>query len=229
MILQPNYILIEPHAHHVAGASHGMEIPDFANEQMNFSVTGTVVQVCNRLEYYGREIKRLKSKAIRTITDQRRVQDYLAASLLFDVPMEIKVGDMVVYPYIYRTNEEMFDEERFDGKLVLRYDALTARVDDGVLYPLNGALLGRKIRSDQGLQQLRREYWDGLMEVTHEGCLVKDYQEYGYPDKEGLLKGKRVFVTPQMPVSIETIQQLRLSDEELFSFHRRHIACISKQ
>lgn len=227
MILQPNFILIEPHAHHTAGASHGMEIPDFANEHMNYAVTGTVLQVCDRLLYYGMEIKRLKSKQIRTIYDHRKVQEYLEASLLFDVPMELKIGDTVVYPYLYRTEDDKFDEERFEGNLVLKYDTLTAKVVDGVLKPLNGLLLGRKVKKDQELQQLRRDAWDGLIEVTHEGCLVRDYQEYGYSDRPYELLGKQVYITPQMAVSIEVPQQLRLADEQLFSFHRRHIVGIN--
>ncbi len=226
MILQSNYVLIQPHANHTAGATHGMEIPDFATEHMNFAVTGTVLQVCDKIHYFGRKLRAIKNKHIRNVTDQRLVQDYLAMSQQFDVPVEIKEGDTVVFPYLWRVDDAMFDEERFHGNMVLRYDQLTAKVVNRKLYPLNGAVLGRKIKSDQGVMQLQREYWDGRMEVTHEGCLVRDYMDYGYPDEAGSLVGKQVFVNPKMPVSIEVTSQLRLADEELFQFHRRHIVGI---
>lgn len=226
MIIQPNYVIIQPHANHTAGASHGVEMPDFVNEHFNFAVTGTVVQVCEKIHYFGRELRTIKGKHIRSVIDQRLVQDYLAMSQQFDVPVEIEAGDTVVFPYLWRVDDAMFDEERFGGFMVLRYDQLTAKVVDGKLYPLNGAVLGRKVKSDQGVMQLQREYWDGRMDVTHEGCLVSDYMDYGYPDQEGSLVGKQVFVNPRMPISIEVPSQLRLADEELFQVHRRHIVGI---
>lgn len=226
MILQPNYVLIQPHANHTAGASHGMEMPDFVNEHMNFAITGTVMAVCSHIHYFGRELRGIKNKTVRSLTDQMLVKDYIAMSMQFDVPVEIEAGDTVVFPYLWRVDDAMFDDERHMGNLLLRYDQLTAKVVNGALYPLNGALLGRKIASDQGVMQLQREYWDGRIDVTHEGCLVQDYQDYGYPDQEGSLVGKQVFVNPRMPISIEVPSQLRLFNEELYQFHRRHIVGI---
>ena len=134
--------------------------------------------------------------------------------------------------YLETARREFIREMNRSGEFVvvdskdLNLDLNTAKVADGKLYPLNGAVLGRKVKSDQGVMQLQREYWDGRMEVTHEGCLVRDYMDYGYPDEAGSLVGKQVFVNPKMPVSIEVTSQLRLAEEELFQFHRRHIVGI---
>lgn len=221
MNVQPNYVLVLPDKNHVAG-THGMDMPDFVSPQHNFAVTGTVVSAPKRLNYFGRQIKAIKRKMVRDVWDERLLRDWMAGTVNFDVPVEIKAGDTVIFPYIHRLDDKTFDEERHGEFLLLPYDTLTARVDGGELYPLNGNVLGRKIVPEQGLFKGRRVFWDSVCEVVAEGCMVRGYCDWGLADKESVF-GRKVIVMQNMAVSIERPHHLRAAKEELFMFHRRHI------
>lgn len=222
MNVQPNYVLIRPDGHHTAGAGHGMALPDFVSPQHNFAVTGTVVSAPRKLNYFGREIRRIKRMAVRSVWDERLLRDWMVGTVNFDVPVEIKGGDVVMFPYIHRLDDKTFDEERHGDMLLLPYDTLTARVDGDVLYPLNGNVLGRKIVPEQGFYKGKRLFWDNVCEVVAEGCMVMDYGDWGLSDMEKVT-GKRVVVMQNMAVSIERPHQLRAAKEQLYCFHRRHI------
>jgi len=217
-----NYVLIRPHENHVRG-SHGIEMADFVNPHLSLAVTGEVVSVCGPLQYFGKKLKKLQRRPTRYAGEVAKIRDYMAMSAIYDVPVEIKEGDTVLFPYIHQIQDAMTEEERVDGDLLLRYDSLTARVGKSGIYPLNGQLLARKIFPEQGVVAELRPFWDNVAEVVAEGCRVRDYVDYGCPDAKDRLLGRKVVVKQGMAVRIENAHHVFAASEMLWSFHRRDV------
>lgn len=221
-----NYVLIAPDAHHVAG-THGVVTADAFDRQNDFAVTGEIVGVCDSLLYFGRELRKIGDVSRAAPLRQARALDMAKATCSYDVPIEVRAGDRVAFPYLFHlTDSATADyEHTIDGLLLIEYHELVARINkDGSLYPLNGRVLGtvgnkESVAGMEGLKQQRSDIYT----VVAEGCHVRHYCDYGYPDDRIRITGRRAIVEGRQAVSLEVPGQVRLHDERLFYFHRRNI------
>ena len=221
MMLPPNKVLIAPDANHTTGAGHGVDLVDSKNDQFNLCITGTVIQVCDELEYFGYEIRRLKR-----INKQGLVNALTIASMPWDTSIEVSAGDRVIFSYHHRLKDEMFDDEWVGDNMLLGYENIIGVVRYGAVYPLNGNLFAqRPEKSDlfPGLQDGIEKY---LFRVISCGIEIQDYLDYGTQDLfgvKGIATGSLVLADDRFAISLETPQQMRIFDAPTYYFQRRHV------
>lgn len=225
--IRQNIMMPIPHAGHVLVRPHKnntdtktVSVSDDFRPQFNFSVTGEVVSVLEQGDFFCEQTYPEDDVITAIEKSQRR-----AMSITFDVPIEIKVGDMVVFPYFYHIKSVTASEEHaVDGCFLIPYQELIARVDADKVYPLGGRVIGLELQPEVGIVKLRRPRIGQQFEIISEGCRVRRYADYGYPDKRmGKLVGKKVSVFPGMAVAPEADLHKKLGDRKLYFFHRRDI------
>lgn len=213
--LPPNYVYVKPDGK-IESDRTGLVRRDFVDAHNQLSVTGVVVGVCDRLFF----------EPYSSTGHPELIQQSIAQ----DVPLEIKAGDRVLYRYLANVDQA----DTFGDGIVIKYDELYAIIrEDGSLYPLNGYIF---IVPDDDIQEYggiiraseKKASWlSGL--VTHEGCLVKQYQMYDFGDEPmGCLEGRRIGYTRGHAVRIEADEyaQHALGDWSLYRIHRKDIRLI---
>lgn len=222
MTLAPNKVLIAPDPNHTVGAGHGVELVDANKDQFNLCVTGTVIQVCDKLEYHGREIRRLQK-----IGDPEGIIGTLTVSSMpWETNIEVRPGDKVIFPFIHRLGDKSFDEEQLDGNLLIGYDSLIGVIDPDFVQPINGNIFVTKVEKEdmfEGLQPGLEKY---LFRVYSVGLPVANYLDYGNPDimnVVGITKGALVLADSRFAISVETPQQMRIFDAPVYYLQRRHV------
>lgn len=220
-----NYVLIRPDAHHVAG-THGLVIEDDFDPVYDYGVTGTVVAVCDKLLYHGDKVRAMKKRVL-TANEEMEMYALQRSGVTFDAPIEVKVGDRVAFPYLYHVADSATSdyEHSEEGLLLIDYEVLVARIDEGGdLYPLNGRVFGTHAEEKSRGMVLRTDNKKSdLYVITHEGCLVKSYSDWGDGDTKNGIVGRKAIVQSKIPVSLEVPHQVRLTEERIYYFHRRHI------
>lgn len=172
----------------------GIEVPRFEVQETHYekATTGLVVAVCNSLPYHGHQIAAM---------DPADVGYLMRKSVLFDVPIEVKVGDRVLFEWQALENEFAWVAERL---LLVRYDQLITTI--GVHpYPLNGRVL---LEMDDKWQNgpLLEDGWNLGVEmncavVVANGCEVRDYLYFPGEKDCGIdFVGKRVLLSRQSAV-----------------------------
>lgn len=181
----PGYVLIRVDSDDHLDTSVGIEVPRFWIEEQEYEkpTTGLVVGVCGSLPYHGHNLS----------VDDPSVQ---RKSMQFDVPIEVAVGDTVLFEWQALQAEWAWVS---DDLLLVRYDQLIMRT--GVIpYPLNGRVL---LEMDDKLQNgpLVENTWNLGVEMTTAvavlaGCLVNSYLYWpNESDKEMDFNGKRVILS----------------------------------
>ena len=186
MKLMPNLILVKPEKDHDTYQLNGRETGIInslavgtAGQRMN--VYGTVLSVCEGLRFTGKLIdrarKNLSGGEVQTAVDLLKRQ-----SVLYDVPMELKEGDKIMYFYknqidAFKEAKVLYDTDAEVPVMLMKYDNIRAIVrGDDELYPLNANVFIRPIqlKTDKktigGIQ---------LLEKKHMGMDVKKAISYG--------------------------------------------------
>jgi hypothetical protein len=163
------------------------------------SVSGTVLSVPETFVYNGDKIIQLKKKNLPEAEESAMVDKLKKESLLYDVPMEIKVKDKVLF--FYKNQMDCYRDGRsvmmdVDGEtrfaLLMRYDTLNAVVvADDILKPLNGFCFVERVEmwsdkfSPSGLEivhesmmGLKKKKGFGLGRVIEIGCDCKGYLDF---------------------------------------------------
>lgn len=235
-----NFVVVRPIGRPGDSAAAGMVAAEFVDEHLLSSCIGIVEQVCSRTYYGGYDI--LKMGRNPTGKDMLVGQDINMRSLYFDVDVEVKPGDIVVYRYLPNIDPDA----KVGDVILMRYDELVARVDWKAvtnnelgldeakierLYPLNGGVL-LEMRNEQlfggGMAgPVKRELAWGT--VVAQGMPVRSYllwpQMGGDFDLD--LTGKRVGFRAAAAVRIEHDAYRLLGGGEypLYQIHRCFINC----
>lgn len=214
MRIPPNYVLVLPDAD-VDADSTGMQHFDVSERHLNKAVSGTIIACCTDLYF---------------CDDVDGTPEQHQESLEWDVPLEVKVGDRVLFRYLAAIDEE--GQTPF-GYLV-RYDSLYARVDPGGLYPLNGFLLLKVDRDDRSVAGLEGHpsYYGAAQvmgSVMAEGALVRAYQlDAWHPDVHFDYLNKIVLYKKNRAVRLEVDERAQhgVGGYSLYRIHRRYVCAI---
>jgi len=210
MIPNTNYVLVRPIG--TPGHHHksGLLVAEFAETHLLKPCFGVVEAVCDDLYYGGHEALALGKDVAGD--NLERVRAINERSLSYDVDMEVKVGDIVLFRYIVHMDE---DVTLPDGRMLIRYDDLIVKIadrwsigdlrwddNDGAFFvaigrqkhrllnppkiqPLNGAILVemRDVGNESGVLDSGMEKEVGWGTVVSEGMLVRSYLLW--PEKGG--------------------------------------------
>ena len=126
-----NNVLIEPlpkYTHY-----KGLEISAFVDPQNHMPNFGTVKKVPEQLLFYPKSVRR------RTASNQGSIVRKTISSLEYDAPMEVKVGDLVLFRYVSLINKDLY----IQGDILIPYDHLYCKVEGDKLTMLNDWVLIR--------------------------------------------------------------------------------------
>lgn len=149
----------------------------------HWSITGEVIQVPEKLVFYGDEIKRVSSRSQLYDSDVLQIQKLASASLQYESPMELEIGNTVVFDAAVHVDcNEMGKVIETDiGDLYLiRYDRLIGVVmSDDYVYPLNGLVFfkwNQKTLKQKGellYHELEKDIWDADPKELQEGKVLE--------------------------------------------------------
>lgn len=218
-----NHVVVEPIGKNDVDAVAGLVIQEYAEPYLIRSCLG-IVRSVGKLWCGAKELSELpKRGSFRQQTRAQRIHDI---SLEFDVPCEIKEGDVVLFKYLANIDEEL----DFGLQLVMRYDWLLARVDGPKnLYPLNGAVF-LEMRDESivagglyGGRQMEQSWGN----VVAAGCPVARYLYWPKRSDDNVdLVGSQVCFRKGMAVRMEhDAYRLLFGDTQypLYYIHRIHI------
>lgn len=176
----------------------GVSVQDFHSPWNNMSVEAEVLAISARPFFMGEEMEAVRNGE-ENGAELREIADL--CSTIGNVPVEVSVGDTVVFDWRKALPDAELAYRVGDGWLIVNYSDLIARVDDGGLYPLNGGVFAVPLSWSQVAAKMDR---GDLWEVFAEGCLVDGWlddidPERGWPS----LVGKTVCCDPRAPVAIE--------------------------
>lgn len=216
LILPPNYVMVKPDVDIRCDRS-GLVRNDFVDAHLGKAVTGTVVAIC--------------SDTIFMKNDVDADVDIVQESLEFDVDVEVRPGDRVLFRYMATIDAD----QQFDGYYIMRYDDLFARIEVGWLYPLNGMVflrVGADERKVSGM--LADPSYTGASQtmgyVVSEGRPVRRYRDYDDVDFSQSLVGKTVIYGKNRAIRIEAddFAKFTKSEYSLYRLHRKSIRGILK-
>lgn len=117
----------------------------------NMSYTGTVISVPKKLNFTGPEARKFYKENKEGLLDQLKAMKILGRynqikedSVEYKVPMDVKVGDKVMYDYIERFNvyeSGMVLDTDIGELFLIKYDKLELRIRDEEIKPLNSWVL----------------------------------------------------------------------------------------
>lgn len=149
----------------------------------HWSITGEVIQVPEKLVFYGDEIKRVSSRSQLYDSDVLQIQKLASASLQYESPMELEIGNTVVFDAAVHVDcNEMGKVIETDiGDLYLiRYDRLIGVVmGDDYVYPLNGLVFfkwNQKTLKQKGellYHELEKDIWDADPKELQDGEVLE--------------------------------------------------------
>lgn len=273
--LGANYALILPdpelETYQVKGAETNLYSPNFKYEngdkidvrQKNASVFGTVYGIPSHLNFFLREIRGLTGRytLFRTkdgekvpvnIAVHRELAEMSKNSVLFNVPIEINVGDRVNFSYqahkVAKDDAMIIDTELGEMYLI-KYDMLYMTVDEN-LNPkkmLNGYTLVEPeeietakgaaqdtIKLDSGIlllspkERLKKARKAIIGNVKLMGTYCRGYlQEQDRSDfREDVEKGTKIMYDPRMCQKLEFDTHQIMSEKILHLVHRKDISVI---
>lgn len=159
------------------------------------SIYGTILKNPDQLVYNGNELRAARSRSTGKEEDQDLIDRLRNHSVMYDVPIETKVGDRILFFYksqldCYKDNRVLFTDE--GTVMLMKYDSLYAVVHENEnLYPLNGYVflelkeLQKEKVTEGGLHLLEKTHQGvkakkgvSIGRVVEAGCFVKGYLEF---------------------------------------------------
>lgn len=190
-------VLLRLHGDISEEAIAGVSIQDYHSPWNCMSVEATVEAISDGFVFMGPEMERMRKS---WGPDVRSVADL--CSLRYDVPIEVKVGDTVIFDWRMALDDADKAYRIAHDLLVVSYSDLIARVDAGSLHPLNGLVFAVSEETDQliAARDARGDKW----RVIAEGSRIRRHlddilPEQGWPP----LVGRTVFCDPRTPIAVE--------------------------
>ena len=183
----------------------------------HLAVSGTVIAVPDKLIYHGREADTIRRKGrIRSRRDQIKLGHYNQYGTAFDVPVEIRLGDKVMYKHL------AVEGAPVKGVNVpIPYEMLILKFG-GEIYPLNGHVLVEPFEKEVFGEPKELK---GYGTVAHLGCKVKHYRDYPSCKDGDVSVGDFIMFHKSYTVPVE-IELHRKLDKRYFYIHRRNILAI---
>lgn len=219
--MPPNRILV--HRQGLIDSYGGIQLADHedrAHEHLpNF---GVVKAVCNRLNFTRDLVLELKRQG----RDRREIQEASRRTCQYLTPIEVKVGDTVIYRRLNNVSdmENVHQRDGDDATLVIQHDDLIARIEsNGSIYPLAGNLI------------VCDTFPENVTRVVAAGLPVLEYFDHpGYKDADDMLVGRMVVANMRHAAPMCGYNSvLAHSDEYILSgktslayIKRRHILAI---
>lgn len=175
----------------------------------NFSYSGTIIAIPEKLVFLGNEIKEYLERNQHTLGDQDNQKDQRAMKAAMTImakvekmqedsvdrlcDIDVKIGDKVYYDYLERF--KVYEEGRVIqtdiGELFLiKYDKLELRIRDEEIKPLNGYVFVE---------------WERKNELKH-GSLVLEGLDKRVEDTNGIQECKVVYLPDPIKSHLDEIQ-----------------------
>lgn len=211
-----NFVIIRPDEdNHTV---NGIMLDTDERKYFHASVSGTVVAVPEKLIYYGRQAHKIRRKGrIRSRTDQIKLGHYNQYGTSFDVPVEVKVGDKVMFKHMSIHGSDFSGEN-----IPVLYDMLILKYDDETVYPLNGYILVEPVRMDYMGEEVEMK---GYGTVAHVGCKVAHYKDYPKCKDGDVNVGDFIMFHRTYSIQVETELHQKL-DKRYFYLHRRNVLAV---
>lgn len=166
----------------------------------HWAITGVVYQAPQRLRFYGGEMQSILKRPSLSDIDIEQVKRLADASVKYEVDMEVKNGDRVVFdPQVHITvteNSEYIDTDL--GRMYLvKYDRLRGVIREDGVYPLNGVVLFRWVQDKEitfgglTLAVQEKRIWD----AEHKDGMIGEVVSSGQPVKSMIVGWQSVYVT----------------------------------
>lgn len=206
VIPNTNHVLVRQIGEPGRSGFGGLQVPEWVETHLLQSCVGIVEAVCDNLYYGGYELLELGFKPAGVdLESSRRINEL---STYYDVDIEVKPGDMVIYRYTANEEEETLVG---DGTRLIRYDDLIGRIDKQqpyvVMYPLNGSIFVEMNDTVHGHGHLAGPTSIDLEwgDVVAEGMLIRSYLQWSEKggDEPVSLLGKRICFKPLHAIRIE--------------------------
>jgi co-chaperonin GroES (HSP10) len=216
VLSKSNFVIIEPDEDNYS--VNGLMIDTDERKYYHASVSGTVVAVPEKLIYYGREAQDIRHKGrIRSRTDQIKLGHYNQYGTSFDVPVEVKVGDKVMFKHMSIAGSDFMGT-----KIPVLYDMLILRYSDNEVYPLNGYILVEPIEREIIGETVEMK---GYGTIAHLGCKVGHYKDYPRFKDGDVNVGDFIMFHRSYSIQVETELHRKL-DKRYFYLHRRNVLAI---
>lgn len=202
IMIRVNRVLVRPDGDHTT--SSGFFVPTEEQEQLHWSISGTVVEVPDDVFFFGKKAKRLLKK--RCQHAYKKARRLAGMSLQYGTEMELKPGDRVIYLYSAKYEP---DTKEVDGCLVMDYDMLIAKQTPDGWRPLNGFLLVSMLQKEEEEEILpgitiknddRNVYGQGV--VKYVGSNISGYRDYK-PSSPDIEEGCIVHYHPGLAYRLE--------------------------
>lgn len=229
----------------------------------HFSIRGKVFGLPQKLVFSLHQIRINKIPAAPNLTSDAMMfyfrsqmvenMGYKKGSVLYDVPMEVKLHDIVYFNYQeqYSCYEEarIVDTVEYGVMLLMKYDQLVCchpEYDEAAITMLNGYLLVEPIKietvfgshiyekagillADQTTDQKRIVKKTSIGILAHSGCHVKQFLEDS-DNNEGdfdFAGGEIIVYNPKVaPPLMYALHKATLEGKELVKIRRKDIFCI---
>lgn len=149
-------------------------------------------------------------------------------SVEFDVDLEIKKGDVVLFKH-----SAFFGEQVVDGFFVVKYDEIIAVVEGGALRPVNGYLLiyPDDYEAKDVVKRIGFDYTLNSGKVVYQGKPVRGYKgQNGLVDGDDDLEGKQVYFNKLTAFRIEYDGRNQFGgDRPLYAIHRKWIRLVGDE
>ena len=203
----------------------GFAVSSAEDEQYHYSISGTVLQVPEKLIFrkdlrkpYGPYL--ILAKALYEMSSS------------YDCDMELEIGDRVLFSYL--AHFDMYLEE-YDAHLV-DYDMIVAKVGD-TIHPLNGYLLVEMEEFDMfedvsGFTKYNQDVNNyGVATVAFAGHPLRGYLDSDADDDDSIKVGMTIFFEKKKAIRLEKDMHNSLTDRQssLFKMHRRDVLAFQEK
>lgn len=218
--IQSNWVRYE-HVGDVTSDRHtGVIVQEFVDQHMVRPLLIRILEAPDRLYYGGHDAKAATHGIHRSKspTASAMANAYIRKSCEFDVPVEVKPGDICIMRHLGNLGDAI------PG--YIEYDKLVARLDPGGrLYPLNGRLLLRMDEDQSGIVDLKHKQRHALRMtsgvVVAQGCKVGGYLMWPrFEDNDFDWMGNRLFFRRLSAVRIENDVHGMLDYDTPFPYYR---------
>jgi hypothetical protein len=212
LIIEQNYVVVKPLQDYETYQIGGRET-NIYNSLHNESagervaVIGEVISVPNRLIFNGKLIERAKMQLGNTEFLGKRINQLKESSVRFDVPIEIAVGDKVLFSYknqidCYREGRVIRNLDSLES-IIIKYDTLYAvEKNEDLLDPLNGLIFVEPLKElkdivtesgvyvlEEKIQETRKKINYSFGRIIEIGSPCKGYLDFpGFVDPSMELK-----------------------------------------